>query len=145
MIGRQMVGKENEVNTVWRGLAALMLCILALMAASCGKSGNVKTAEGIVDAMARGDFKTATADFDGNMQAALPEEKLRPLWSGLVAQAGAFKERTATRESEENGIKTVYVTCQFERASLDARVVFDGGGKVTGLWIVPAQAAPGGK
>jgi hypothetical protein len=110
-----------------------------LMAASCGKQSVSTTAEGLVDSMAKGDFTAATAEFDSAMKTSMSPQLLGQTWSQLATQVGAFKARTGTREAEEQGFKTVYVTCQFERATLDAKVVFDGSGQVSGLWLVPTQ------
>ena len=120
-----------------------MLCVAAVLSsASCAKPGAVQVAEGMVDAMAKGDFAAATKDFDTTMQSVMPAEKTSQMWAQLTAQAGAFKSRTGSRETQEAGVHIVYVTCQFEKASLDLKVVFNSAGQISGLWINPAQSAP---
>jgi hypothetical protein len=42
---------------------------------------------------------------------------------------------------EKPGYKIVFVTCQFERAMLDTKVVFDSKRQVAGLFFVPSQTA----
>lgn len=128
-----------------RVLLAVMLCLALIFAASCGKPSITKTAENMVDLMAKGDFKAATADFDSTMLSVMPAEKLGQVWASLAPQVGAFKSRTGTREAEDQGFKTVYVTCQFEKLSLDIKIAFDGSDKVSGLWFLPTQSVPGGK
>jgi hypothetical protein len=122
-----------------------MTCVAVLLAAGCGKPSATQVAEGMVDSMAKGDFATATKDFDATMKAAMSAEKLGQTWSQVTAQAGAFKSRTGSREAQEAGFQCVYVTCQFEKASLDIKVVVGRNGQVSGLWIVPTQSAQGGK
>jgi len=128
-----------------RVLLAVMLCLALVFAASCGKPSIKKTAEAMVDSMAKGDFKAASADFDATVAAQMPAEKLGQVWASLAPQIGAFKSRTGTREAEEQGFKMVYVTCQFEKMSLDAKIVFDASDKVSGLWFLPTPSVPGGK
>jgi dienelactone hydrolase len=93
-----------------------------------------------VEFLANGDYAGAVARFDATMKTALPEPKLRETWQALQAQAGPFQkqlEATATRD----GFDVVLVTCQFERTTLDAKVVFDVTGRVAGLFFVPSHAA----
>ena len=123
-------------------LIAVAACALALMP-GCGKPSITTMAENLVDSSAKGDFSAATEDFDGTMKNALPPEKLEATWKQIQAQVGAFKSRTGTRQADEQGYKMVYVTCEFERMSLNAKVVFDSSSKVSGLWFLPVQPAGG--
>lgn len=123
-------------SAVTLGTLALagMLCAGMLTLASCAKPSATQLAEGMVDSMAKGDFASATKDFDATMQAALPAEKLGQSWAQVTAQIGAFKSRTGSREAQEAGYQMVYVTCQFEKTTMDIKVVFDKDGKIGGLY-----------
>ena len=127
------------VTTMGRMILMTMTCVAVLLAAGCGKPSATQLAEGMVDSMAKGDFAAATKDFDANMKAAMSAEKLGQTWSQVTALAGAFKSRTGSREAQEAGFQIVYVTCQFENASWDIKVVFDRDGKVGGLWMAPTR------
>lgn len=96
-----------------------------------------------VEVMAKGDFAAAGAQFDARMKSALPQEKLRDVWQTLQKQAGPFKARLQTRVEKQRGYDVVFVTCQFERATLDAKVVFDADGRIAGLFFIPSRAAVG--
>lgn len=95
----------------------------------------------LVDRLAAGDFAGVVARFDGTMTAALPEPKLREAWETLRQQAGSFQKRLGTRVDEQQGYEIVFVTCQFERAVLDTKVVFDADQQVAGLFFVPSPTA----
>ena len=136
---------NRVVTTMGRIILITVMCVAVLLAAGCGKPSATQLAEGMVDSMAKGDFASATKAFDATMKAAMSAEGLGQTWSQLTAQAGAFKSRTGSREAQEAGYQMVYVTCQFEKASLDIKVVIGGSGQVSGLWIVPTQSAQGGK
>jgi len=97
----------------------------------------VTRAHALIDAMARGDFASATAGFSAQMKTALPEERLRTTWASLVTQAGAFKRQVTTRGGDNNGFRIVIVTCEFERATIDVQVVFDQALAVSGLRMSP--------
>ncbi len=99
-----------------------------------------KHAEAMVDFMAKGNFASATKDFDSTMSSVMSADKLRETWSQLTAQVGAFNSRTGTHETDSGGYYTAYVACQFEKSPLDVKVVFDQDGKIGGLWFVPHTA-----
>lgn len=91
--------------------------------------------------MTAGQFAAIEAQFTDQMKAALPEGRLATSWNGLAAQVGAFQKQTGTREEEAGGFHVGIVTCAFERATLDVRVVFDQEGRIAGLLMRPAAAA----
>jgi len=81
------------------------------------------------------------AQYDATMKGALPEPKLREAWQTLLQQAGPFQKRLGTRQEAQAGYQIVFVTCQFERATLDIKVVFNAERQVAGLFFVPATPA----
>lgn len=89
-------------------------------------------------ALAKGDFQLAARDFDETMFKVSGPDKLEPMWTKqLPAQLGAFKKQAASRRDQLQGYEIVLVTCEFEKATLDARVVFDKAGKIAGFGFVP--------
>jgi fermentation-respiration switch protein FrsA (DUF1100 family) len=96
--------------------------------------------EQFVDLLAKGDFAGAAAHYDKAMQTALPEPKLRDTWRSVEAQAGRFKKRLHTRMAKVGGYDVALVTCDFERAKLDVKVVLNAKGEVSGLFFLPATA-----
>ena len=96
--------------------------------------------EQFVDLLAKGDFAGAVARYDKAMQTALPEPKLRDTWRSVEAQAGRFKKRLHTRTVKAGGYDVALVTCEFERAKLDTKVVMNSQGEVAGLFFLPGTA-----
>jgi len=127
------------VTTMGRMILVTVTCVAVLLAAGCGKPSATQVAEGLVDSMAKGDFASATKDFDATMNAALSAEQLGQSWAQVTAQIGAFKSRTGSREAQEAGFQTVHVICQFEKGSWDIKVTFDKDGKIGGLLGSPTQ------
>ena len=74
------------------------------------------------------------------MKAALSEDRLKTTWTGLVAQAGPFKQRVGARAEQRGTVSAVLVTCQFERGRQDVQVAFNPAGEVIGLSITPSAA-----
>ena len=115
----------------------IALISIIILAAGCGSKGATTKAEGIVDSLVKGDYAAVTSSFDATMKSSMSEAQLGQTWTALTTQAGAFKSKTGTRTEKEQGMDIVYVTCQFERANLDIKLVFDNSNQISGMWIVP--------
>ena len=90
-------------------------------------------------ALERGDFALAARDFDETMLKVSGPDKLAAFWKDeFPKQVGAFKRQTKARPDKLAGYDIVLVTCEFEKATLDARVVFDKNGKIAGFAFVPS-------
>ena len=126
--------------------AALLLAAASLSCLTCRArtpqaapaADVVTSAKAFVDLLAKGDYTTAVAGFDETMARVMPAQKMRETWEGLVAQAGAFKQQVDVQETKDRGYDIVFVTCRFEKTTLDVKVVYDARGRVSGLWLVPA-------
>lgn len=89
-----------------------------------------------------GKFEAAAKDFDAQMLAALGPAKLAVFAQQLDAQAGKLKRIVDMRELGVQGYRTVIIAADFEKMRLDVSVVFDGEGKVGGLFFRPSEIAP---
>jgi dienelactone hydrolase len=87
-------------------------------------------AELFIDRMVKGDFAAAVGDFDPAMTKAMPAPLLKQTWETLVSQCGAFGKREGFRTEKFQQYDITYVTCQFEKAALDAKIVFNPAGKI---------------
>jgi uncharacterized protein len=94
--------------------------------------------EEFVEQLAAGALDGAVASFDDSMAAAMPAPRLDEVWQQLQAQVGGFQRRGPTRTETHGGYTVVFVTCVFDRGTLDAKVVYDGEGRVAGLFFVPS-------
>jgi uncharacterized protein len=128
------------VLCVWCGL--LMTGMTTGRASVPSAAGVGAPAEQFVELLVKGDFAGAEAKFDATMKTALPEAKLRDTWKTLTQQVGAFQKQLRTRASDQAGYKVMLVTCQFEKAQLDIKVVLDGKGQVAGLFFQPVAPDP---
>lgn len=94
-------------------------------------------AAAFVDQLAQGDYSAAFTRFDGTMKLALPEAKLKATWEQLLAQVGAFQKQVGTRTADSQGYRIVFITCQFEKSTLDVQVVFNNQSQISGLFFKP--------
>ncbi len=132
------------MRVIKRQILLLMALILATVVApvqsSLAAPDPKALGEQFVDLMAKKDFAAAVARCDGTMKAAMPEAKMKSVWEALQGQVGAFQKRVHTRMTKTAGYDVAFVTCEFERAKLDTKVVLNSEGRVSGLFFVPSTA-----
>jgi hypothetical protein len=110
------------------------------MAEAAAPSGDLKKrGTDFVDLLVAGKFADAEKQFAEVMRAAMPEASLAGTWRQLDA-GGKFVGHDPARVQSEAGFACVYVPCHWERNQLDIKVVFDGAGKVSGLWALAPKA-----
>ena len=98
------------------------------------------SAKALVELLARGTTTIVVRSFDDRMKKALPARKLRQVWKSLVAEAGPFGKTVGTRLQTLGAHDVVFVTCQFARARIDAKVVYNSDRRVAGLFFVKSAA-----
>jgi dienelactone hydrolase len=142
---KDALGRESEAMKA-SGVTTALIGLLVFAGAGCGdqqrqpsSSPTGSIAETFVDRLARHDFAGAVAPFDDAMKQAMPEATMRETWQTLVKQAGPFKQKLGTRTMQQVGFDIAFVTCEFERAILDIKVVFNRENKISGLWFVPGK------
>jgi fermentation-respiration switch protein FrsA (DUF1100 family) len=97
-------------------------------------------AEAFVVALSKEDFAGAVKNFDSAMQKAMPTEKLQDLWKGVTGEVGAFQKQLGLRQEQKPPYEIVWITCRFEKLSLDFKIVFNSEKQITGLNIVPTPS-----
>jgi dienelactone hydrolase len=92
-----------------------------------------------VTALEKGQFAEAAKGFDDTMKKALPGDGLQDLWKKVLSQVGAFQKQLGVRSEKAGVYVVVLVTCKFEKATLDVKVVYDKEQRVSGLNFLPAD------
>ncbi len=127
-------------------LAGGLMLVPALLAARAqnapGEDAFVQRARGFIAALEKGDFQASVADFDAAMTKALGPEKMAALWKQLTAQLGPFKKQGGVRREQLAGYEIAYITCEFEKDKIDAKVVMDSSRRISGLQFVPSGPPP---
>ena len=121
-------------------ISPLLFAAAALRAQAPSPAEDALTvkARAFLTALEKGEFELAARDFDETMLKLSGPDKLGKMWKEqLPAQLGTFKKQSGARRDELQGYEIVLVTCEFEKATLDARIVFDKAGKIAGLGFVP--------
>ncbi|HVA50076.1 MAG TPA: DUF3887 domain-containing protein [Pirellulales bacterium] len=98
----------------------------------------LEAAKLLVARMAAGQFDKAIEAFEPTMKQVMPEAKLKDVWDGLTSQYGPLLRATETRATKAKQYELVFVTCEFRRGKLAAKVVFTADNKITGLFFVPS-------
>lgn len=112
--------------------------LLVIHAADEQQADQIKIAKLLVQQMSEGKHESAIKPFDKVMQQGLPASKLKQVWDGLTKVHGRFKIATKTRVKTSGKYQIVFVLTEFERGSLETKVVFSGDNQIVGLFFVPA-------
>ena len=123
-------------------LFAAVLVSHAQVPAPPKQGDNEASAKHFVELFTAKDFAFASQFFDETLKTAMPADKSLELWQALNAQFGNFKKQTGTRKEKTGQFEIVYVTSEFEKESIDFKLVFNQAGQITGLFIVPPHAPP---
>ena len=123
-------------------LLTAMVVIGLIVTMGCSKKEAQKTdidasARSFVENLTSQKYQQARMLLDSTMAARLPVDTLDVVWKSLAGQFGEYRGQGDTREETRNNFDIVYVTMNFEKTSIDARVVFDSTGQIAGLFFVP--------
>ena len=91
----------------------------------------------ILHELINGRPENVVTDFNAEMKAALPADKLKTVWNDLLTKMGPYQSMGEPTQTEEQGYKVVYVPLTFEKGTLRAKLVYDQSNYVGGLWFVP--------
>jgi dienelactone hydrolase len=95
----------------------------------------------LITHLARDEFEAAAGDFGDTMLAALPADRLGEVWHALEASLGPFAGVERVRPAPSGDGRTWMVRCRFERGVKAARITFNDGGHVVGLFFVDVLGA----
>ena len=112
-----------------------------VVAAQLSADAAIARTETILEHLQSGNAAALVKLFDDKMRAALPEEKLKVVWPGVVGQFGAFKSIAERREGQVRDRQAVELVLAFEKETIVLRAVFDAEGKVGGLVFRPLSGA----
>jgi dienelactone hydrolase len=120
---------------------SLVCFVFALLASALHAQDFEGIGKELINQLVARQFDKVEAQFDDQMKAALPVSRLPEVWDSLLAQAGPFHSIVVTRSMEKQGLVAVVMTCEFERATLDAKVYMDSRARVKGLFFEPASSS----
>ncbi len=132
------------MNKAIPAVVALLLLALGEVPARALAGGQAEDeltvkARAFLTALDQGDFSAAARDFDETMLKVSGPDKLATFWKDqFPKQVGAFKKQTAARREASGAYELVFITCEFAKATLDIKVVFDKAGKIAGFGFVPS-------
>lgn len=98
--------------------------------------------EAMLDAIAKADFATASADFDDAMKTALPPLALGKSWDALIAKYGQPHQRGPARVGMAQGFTLVQTPLKFEHGDLTAQVACASSGAISGFHVLPIDQIP---
>ncbi len=91
----------------------------------------------VADLLEKGQFADVNAKFNARLKGNMPADHLDASWTHIQRHMGAFKSIQSARKDPD--LDRVDVRCEFEQGPIIVRVAFDPAGKISGLWMLPAD------
>jgi len=95
----------------------------------------ISRAKSFVRALENGDYEAAVKNFDETMAKAAPPEKMKQVWETVISQVGELKKQKGVRTESLPKYDVVYITCEFEKWTLDVKVVFNKKKQIAGQFF----------
>jgi uncharacterized protein DUF3887 len=104
---------------------------------SLGPESMEAAARDLADLLEKGQFADANAKFNARLKGNMPADRLEASWTHVMMHLGPFKSIQSAKKDPD--LDRVDVRCEFEHGPMIVRVAFDPAGKVSGLWMLPAE------
>jgi dienelactone hydrolase len=127
-----------KVRWVLISLIVLILSTFVLNARqlnAAGKDSVTARAKEFVEYLSKGESAMCFEYFDSTMKAAMPPDKLKGVWDAVLGSIGPFKKQLRAESQKYKVYDIVFVTCEFEKDTVDVRVVLDERKQVAGLFF----------
>ena len=120
-------------------LAVLACVAIGLISATAAhaESACETASTHLLDALDKGDYASATADFAPTVKAKLLPEKLGQIWPAVAQQFGERGARETPATSTVGEYAVVLTPLHYGQSMIDAKVTCDTQGKVTDFLIQP--------
>lgn len=152
---------DSRIATAAKRLRLLAFSMLALLGATASlavplnaqeqksSTGASEKALAYLDLLAAGKFDEAAATFDPAMAKAMSVAQLKEAWNSVQSPSGKLKSKKVVKSDKvkqgDIEYEAIIVNCEFEKASVDSRLVYAPDGKLSGMFFRPAQARFVGK
>ncbi|HZR49911.1 MAG TPA: DUF3887 domain-containing protein [Streptosporangiaceae bacterium] len=91
----------------------------------------------LLAAITEGRWADVRQDFDDRMRVAVDEDHLAKVWASVVASIGAYEGMGEPFTHPVGPHTVVDIPLRCEAGEVTGRVVYDGDGRVAGLWLRP--------
>ncbi|MGH9639527.1 MAG: DUF3887 domain-containing protein, partial [Bryobacteraceae bacterium] len=114
---------------------------------------SVAAAEQVMQELSTGQFGKVEAQYDAKMAASNAPGKLAGVWASILKVEGSYELIVDVHAGKAQNLNVVIFECKFEKALVDAEIVFNSAGKITQLqfarhreptppWKAPSYAKP---
>ncbi len=122
-----------------RGICILLTVLALAPAAAADDQTRITAAKTFVQQVFDEKYEEAATRFDATMTRSLPVSAVKKIHTDLTRQYGKLQKADKTKTQSPGEYEIVYVTLEFEKGDLAARVVFDAKEQIAGLFFVPAE------
>ena len=103
-------------------------------------SQRITEAQILADKFLQKDYTTFMEKFDATMKSAMSLEMLTQARESLNQRLGAFKQQLGIRGEKYQQYDVIYVTWQFEKMTIDLKLVLNQAAEIAGMFFVPSQS-----
>ena len=98
-----------------------------------------QTADKVVEAFQKSDYKSIVSYFDDTMKKSLTEEKLKAVWEQqIIGSVGKFvKANTDVEALTKDDINVLLIPLTFEKGKLNLQLAFNKEGQISGMYFKP--------
>jgi len=119
-----------------RTLLVFIFCTLSTILFA-QENRNTEISKLVINSFQKNEFPKIVENFDQNMKAALPVEKLKLVWDDLNTKCGKFQKMGEITVGKIQTYDVTYTLCHFENMKLKMKLVFDKDNKIAGMFFVP--------
>ncbi|KYH31771.1 alpha/beta hydrolase family protein [Clostridium tepidiprofundi DSM 19306] len=101
-----------------------------------------KIAVEFVNELSKGNFESAYNKFGSSFKKAITLKKLKETWATASTQVGEVNNILGTRTEHDDKFDKVFVTCKFDKTTLDIQVTFDKDKNIVGFFFVKTKIIP---
>ena len=81
-------------------------------------------------------YTAAVTYFDSIVGNQVSDDQLEQIWDGVIQSVGEYRELTGKRTEKIQVYNIVYLTCRFEKTTLDMKLVFNKKDEIAGFFFV---------
>lgn len=119
-------------------MSYLLSLLLLLTQTNLTQSDLIERSKEVAQTLEARKYEAVAAQFDEAMQKALPTSSLGKTWDVLHKQLGSLKKTGKSRQVKADPYEVVFIECEFERGTLELKLVYDKAEKISGMAMLPA-------
>jgi dienelactone hydrolase len=131
----------RRISSCWQRLLILLVVLLpalggtSVASASEREDRQIERARELFQLMVEGQFELLLGDAHPEIRKALTSAKMTQQWAGITMKLGLYEKVESTKLTSMGEMDSVALVAQFQRGTLELRIVLSKAGQLSGLWF----------